>query len=70
MAFTFDGVEIATERATMVKLDCGDVILAHPGIVEVGDEIECPEDCDWNCIHGSLAAEVTPIEIVPTVHIN
>lgn len=41
-----DGVTITTTPVTMLMLNCGDMIPAHPRHeVQVGDLVDCPDGC-------------------------
>jgi hypothetical protein len=71
VSFTLDGIEIATEPATMVALACGSTAIIDGHSVQPGEFVYCEDhtDDDAEFATGHQVTSVLRTQIVPTVHI-
>lgn len=76
MSFTLDGIEIATQPVSMVRLACDSAEIMSGHSVGEGDYVHCTE-CTraafGNGFETALTCMVTDVlrtEMVPTVHVN
>lgn len=72
MSFTFDGIEIATEPATIVTLECGEGAILGGHNVQVGNYVLCEGDSanDSDVATQCRVVSLARTEMVPTVYVS